>query len=272
MTTSFDAVLTGLPRRATPTARGWVDRLTTRAHLRTAGDARTAQPRRVTRAMTTLSRLGAGIITTVLAAVLAGAPAADAATNTVSPGDLLDYVSPTTGTQHCTIGDVYRGKDRHTYAVTAGHCRSTADGYARDQRSGLTGSFVRAIAEPPRSGGADYGLIDFGSRSWPGYVIGDTPTTDDHPQPQVGESMCRMGVSSGQQCGQIVATHGDEQYLTAGMPESMPGDSGGPVWIHNNDGRAHIIGIWLGEKITATKTVYGRFASLATGLRLLDAD
>src|SRR5258708_639922 len=189
-------------------------------------------------------------VLSLAAAVLAGVPAADAATNTVSPGARAASVAPPAGTQYCTIGCVYPGHDLHTYAVTAGHCRSTAGGYARDQRSGLTGSFVRAIAESPRSGGADYGLIDFGGRSRSGYFIGDTPTTDDHPPPQIGQSICRIGVSSGQHCGSVVAYHGYDQFLTAGMPDSMPGDSGGPVWIENNDGRAQIIGIWLGEKIT----------------------
>src|SRR5258708_24179617 len=104
-------------------------------------------------------------VLSLAAAVLAGVPAADAATNTVSPGDRVDYVSPTAGTQYCTIGCVYPGHDLHTYAVTAGHCRSTAGGYARDHRSGLTRSFVRAIPESPRSRRTDYGLIDFGGRS-----------------------------------------------------------------------------------------------------------
>jgi V8-like Glu-specific endopeptidase len=53
------------------------------------------------------------------------------------------------------------------------------------------------------------------------------------------------------------------------MPTSIPGDSGGPVWIRNADGYAHIIGIWLGEKTTAAAVQYGRFASLTEGLQLL---
>jgi hypothetical protein len=164
---------------------------------------------------------------------------------------------------------VYTAPDLHTYAITAGHCRTTPAGYARDKRSGLTGGFIRAIVDPPISGGADYGLIDFGIRSLPLSFIGDTPTADDHPQPRIGQLVCHTGVSSGQHCGHIVATHGDDQYLTAGMPASIPGDSGGPVWIRNADGYAHIIGIWLGEKTTATGTEYGRLANLAEGLQIL---
>jgi hypothetical protein len=103
--------------------------------------------------MTTLSRLGVGIITAVLTvAALAIAPPVAAATITVSPGDRVDYVSPTDGTRFCTIGYVYTATDLHTYAITAGHCRSSAAGYARDTRSGLTGDFIRATVDPPRSG------------------------------------------------------------------------------------------------------------------------
>lgn len=81
--------------------------------------------------------------------------------------------------------------------------------------------------------------------------------------------MCHTGVSSGQHCGRIVAAHGDDQFLTQGMQASIPGDSGGPVWIRNADDYAHIIGIWLGEKTTAAGVQYGRFASLTEGLQLL---
>ncbi|MGO9651468.1 hypothetical protein [Mycobacterium sp.] len=53
------------------------------------------------------------------------------------------------------------------------------------------------------------------------------------------------------------------------MPVSIPGDSGGPVWTRSANGYAQIMGIWLGEKTAAAGEEYGRFASLATGLRML---
>jgi hypothetical protein len=101
--------------------------------------------------MTTSTRMRLGILTAVLtAAALATTPPASAATITVSPGDRVDYVSPTAGTQFCTIGYVYTAEtELHTYAITAGHCRTTPAGYARDKRSGLTGGFIRAIVDPP---------------------------------------------------------------------------------------------------------------------------
>jgi hypothetical protein len=222
--------------------------------------------------MHTTIRLAAGIITAVVAtAALAEPGASNAALNVISPGDQVDYVTANTNTQFCTIGYAYSGPGFHTYAVTAGHCRNSDSGYARDIRTGLTGHFVHTVVEPPRSGGPDYGLIDFGRDSVPSVFMGDTPYTDGHPQPQVGQSVCHTGVTSGQHCGQIAAAQGEDQYLTTGMPASLPGDSGGPVWTRTAHGFAQIIGIWLGQKTTAAGREYGRFASLATGLQLLSA-
>lgn len=227
--------------------------------------------------MPTLTRLATGITTALLAAAALAAPAAatpapsNAPLDRITPGDQVDYVTANADTQFCTIGYVYSGPDFHTYAVTAGHCRNSASGYARDTRTGLTGDFVRSVVDPPRSGGPDYGLIDFGRNPVPSVFMGVTPYTVDHPQPQVGQSICHIGVTSGEHCGQIAAAQGQDQYLTTGMPASLPGDSGGPVWTRADHGFVQIIGIWLGEKTTAAGQEYGRFASLATGLQVLAA-
>ncbi|KAA1243790.1 serine protease [Mycobacterium simiae] len=207
------------------------------------------------------------------AAALAAAPPATADAGTVSPGDRVDYVNPDGSAQFCTIGHVYTGPDLHTYAVTAGHCRTTAGGYARDTTTGVSGAFIRAVTVPPRTGGPDYGLIDFGLASLPVSFIGELPAIPDRREPRPGQRVCFTGVSSGRHCGgQIVAVHGSDQYLTTGLPAGVPGDSGGPVWIQEDRGRAaRIIGIWLGQKITGGGAEYGRFASLAEGLRLLGA-
>ncbi|WP_336603326.1 hypothetical protein, partial [Mycobacterium avium] len=218
----------------------------------------------------------AGLLSAATVA-LAGSPSSHAALTVVSPGEEVDYINPRGRSQFCTIGFVYTGADMHTYAVTAGHCRTDpAAGHARDKHNGLTGHFVRTVFEPPRSGGGDYALIDFTTNSLASAFIegtrgSHTLFTDDHPEPQIGETVCRFGVSSGQHCGQVAAAHGDDQYLTAGMPPSIPGDSGGPVWTPTAQGNAQIIGIWLGEKTTAAGQEYGRFASLSSGLRALQA-
>lgn len=215
----------------------------------------------------------AGLLTTAVVA-LVGSPSSHAALTVISPGEEVDYINPGGRNQFCTIGYVYTGDDMHTYAITAGHCRADqAAGYARDKRNGLTGDFVRSVFEPPRTGGGDYALIDFHTNSLASPFIVDQrmPFMDGHPEPQIGETVCRLGVSSGQQCGQIAASQGQDQYLTTGMPPSIPGDSGGPVWTPTAHGFPQIIGIWLGEKTTAAGQEYGRFASLSSGLRALNA-
>ncbi|HUO37742.1 MAG TPA: serine protease, partial [Mycobacterium sp.] len=160
----------------------------------------------------------ASLLTTA-ALALAGSPCSHAALTVVSPGEEVDDINAAGRNQFCTIGYVYTGADMHTYAITAGHCRADpASGYARDKNNGLTGDFVRTVFAPPRSGGADYALIDFSSNSLASAFIVDhrMPFMDGHPAPQIGENVCRMGVSSGQQCGQIAAGQGEDQYLTTG--------------------------------------------------------
>ena len=203
------------------------------------------------------------------ALALAGAPRAAAAPNLIGAGDRLDYINPGGPGQFCTIGYAYTGPDRHTYAVTAGHCRNSTIGYARDTRTQTTGQFVRSVVEPRHNGGADYGLVDFGNKALPSAFIDGTPIGVGHPQPRVGQRVCHLGVSSGRHCGTISGVQGVDQYLTSGMPASIDGDSGGPVWTTAN-GYAQIIGIWLGEKDTRAGQHYGRFASLASGLDALD--
>lgn len=62
--------------------------------------------------MNAKTRLGLGLITAALtASALTSTAPASAATITVSPGDRVDYVSRSAGTQFCTIGYVYTAPD-----------------------------------------------------------------------------------------------------------------------------------------------------------------
>ena len=78
--------------------------------------------------MNVLTRLGLGIVAALTAATLTSTAPASAATITVSPGDRVDYVSPSAGTQFCTIGYVYtapdllKGSIRNAAARAAEHC------------------------------------------------------------------------------------------------------------------------------------------------------
>lgn len=194
---------------------------------------------------------------------------AQAIAPSISPGDRIDYVTDDGPASFCTTGYVYTGTDGHAYAITAGHCQTDEPGHVVQETSGLTGQFVNTVVAPPRSGGPDYGLIDFGS-----HVVSrsdfNTANGGTAPLVHVGDTVCHLGVSSGQHCGTVAYRYGDDQFMTTGMPASVPGDSGGPVWITDDTGHAHIVGIWLGEKSSAdSDRRYGRFASLTAALDTL---
>jgi len=113
------------------------------------------------------------------AALIAQRAPAAAALITVSPGDRID--TPTV----CTIAYTYTGANEHTYAITAGHCANGKP--VSDRSSGATGIFVASVVDPPRSGGADYGLVDFGPHTFALGFIGNRPVAaNDHPQPRAG--------------------------------------------------------------------------------------
>ena len=207
-----------------------------------------------------------------VASMLVATPEAHATVTSIGPGDRIDYVTDDGSASFCTTGYVYTGTNGHAYAITAGHCQTGDSGHVVEETTGATGRFIETVVAPARSGGPDYGLIDFGPRvaSRPGSgAIGFAPDSRP-PAVDVGQEVCHLGVSSGTHCGTVAYSYGDDQFMTAGMPASVPGDSGGPVWVTNGDGQAHIVGIWLGEKSSADSSRrYGRFASLRAALDML---
>jgi hypothetical protein len=205
-----------------------------------------------------ISTAAAGLAIAALAAAVAPAPTVAAATNTVSPGDRIDTVEG-----FCTIGYTYNGTDGHAYAITAGHCATRTGQRVTDSDTGADGAIVRAVVDADGSGGADYGLIDFGKRTLALPFIGNYPLATGRRGAQPGQPICHTGASSGQQCGHVADSYGPDQYLTTDdMPRSIPGDSGGPVWTLRDDGSAEVIGIWLGGRRTFGGHDAGRFAVL----------
>ncbi len=214
----------------------------------------------------------------IAAAVLAAAcvlgvtPEAHAAAASIGPGDRIDYVTDDGSASFCTTGYVYTGTNGHAYAITAGHCQTDEPGRVVQETSGATGRFVNTVVASPRSGGPDYGLIDFGPRvtTRSGANVVTFAAGGPTPLIEIGQTVCHLGVSSGTHCGTVAYSYGDDQFMTTGMPASVPGDSGGPVWVTDDEGQAHILGIWLGEKTSADSSRrYGRFASLRAALDIL---
>ena len=219
-----------------------------------------------------MTAAGKCITVTVASVAAITAPAAQAAPPSISPGDRIDYMTDEGSASFCTVGYVYTGSDGHAYAITAGHCQTDDPGHFVDGRATVTGRFVASLVAPPRSGSPDYGLIDFGPDVTSRPVIGDeiAVAAAEPPAVELGQTVCRLGVSSGEHCGTVAYRYGDEQLMTTDMPASVPGDSGGPVWLVADNGQAHIVGIWLGDKAApASGHRYGRFARLSAALDTL---
>lgn len=189
----------------------------------------------------------------------------EATTGSVSPGDDITHLE-LTGSERCTLGYTFTAAT--TYGVTAGHCNAAPGHYVLDRSTGATGRFIVSVHDTV-VGGADYGLIDFGAtRSVP--IIKGVPVTGvGAPDPE-GDPVCHTGIATGVACGHLVGELIGRQYLTTGMPRSIPGDSGGPVWQLSSGVGATVVGIWLGERDTDDGAGHhGRFIGLIDVLTAL---
>lgn len=198
-----------------------------------------------------------------LAAVAIGGPAvAHARSATISPGDEIDTMQAQGGTR-CTLGYTFTDPGTNiNYGITAGHCNKGHGDNVIDRTTGAAGHFILTVATAGDNLQDDYGLIDFGSnhsvRTMYGMPVSGISTPDPHA------AVCHDGIRTGIACGSLDGCLIAGQYLTTGMAQSIPGDSGGPVWqlAHDDAGTASVIGIWLGEHIEPNGAHYGRFISL----------
>ncbi len=195
------------------------------------------------------------------ALAVGGAAAAYARGATISPGDEIDTVQAHGGTR-CTLGYTFADPGTNiNYGITAGHCNKGSD-YVLDRTTGAIGHFILTVATPDDSLQDDYGLVDFGANRSVRTMYGMPVSGISIPNPH--NAVCHDGIRTGIACGSLDSRLIASQYLTTGMAQSIPGDSGGPVWqlARDNAVTASIIGIWLGEHIEANGTHYGRFISL----------
>ncbi|KMO69841.1 S1 family peptidase [Mycolicibacterium chlorophenolicum] len=197
--------------------------------------------------------------TAAATAVLAGTPTAGAERlHTVSPGDDI-VTTAADGDQQCTLGYTFTNPAGRTYGITAGHCNSHRSSSVTDRTTGAIGHFVLTVGNPDEPLDDDYGLIDFGaSRSVP--VMYGMPVTGISA-PTSTTTVCHDGIRTAVACGALHDRLVGTQFTTSGMPRSIPGDSGGPVWQPSRTG-ATVIGIWLGEHIEPDGPRYGRFTGL----------
>ena len=212
------------------------------------------------RATASAPRLTSALVALALTVMaLASAPVAAALTS-ISPGDELDGVGAR-GTARCTLG--YAFTDPATgvsYAITAGHCNAGHSSYVLDRTTGALGHFALTVASPEDPLADDYGLIDFGSNHSQRVMYGMPIGGISAPDPR--NAVCHDGIRTGVVCGSFGGRLVGRQYLTTGMAQSIPGDSGGPVWQLSADNTATVIGIWLGEHFDGNGSRYGRFIGL----------
>ena len=208
-----------------------------------------------------LAQLLRGAATAALAAgiTLTVAPAAQAATRSVSPGDEIDVKYGHSGSR-CTLGYTFTDPASHTtYGITAGHCNDGHHSPVTDRTTGAAGRFLYSEGSPAQPLNADFGIIDFGANRAIRLMYRQPVGTIAAINPAL--PVCHDGIRTGIACGQYAGRLIAEQCLTTGMPASIPGDSGGPVWQPGRDGSATIVGIWLGQHIDKDGE-FGRFTSL----------
>jgi hypothetical protein len=147
----------------------------------------------------------------------------------------------------CTLGFVDTAART---AFTAGHCRGS--GPVNDKDGNVIGAQAMYRDNTPDGStvATDHMISDW-------EAIGLAPdvqvnnilpggrilVSDPGIVPQPGLSICHFGVITGESCGTVEAVNNGWFTMANGIV-SQKGDSGGPVYVVTNDGRAAIIGMF----------------------------
>ena len=199
--------------------------------------------RRCLRALVLALALVASIATLNFAHVL-GSPQALASPGTpVYPG-----MEVRQGTTVCTLGFV----DLSTRTVfTAGHCRG-AGGSVTDRDGNVIGEPTVFRDNTPNGAtvSTDHLISDWEAIALSPDVSvnnvlpgGKVLTYDPAIVPQQGQRVCHFGVVTGESCGTVEAVNNGWFTMANGVV-SQKGDSGGPVYVLTDDGRAAIVGMF----------------------------
>jgi hypothetical protein len=151
------------------------------------------------------------------------------------------------GTNVCTLGYV---EPTLRIAVTAGHCR--ASGNVTDRDGNPIGSLAMFRDNTPNGSTVstndtinDYEGITLGTDVVPNNVLpGGRPLVSDPGMTNhQGQSVCHFGISTGETCGTVEAVNNGWFTMSHGVL-SQKGDSGGPVYVQADDGRAVLVGVF----------------------------
>jgi hypothetical protein len=147
----------------------------------------------------------------------------------------------------CTLGFV----DIQTRTVfTAGHCR--ASGAVADRDGNVIGHQALFRDNTPNGTTvttdhliADWETIQLAPEVAVNDILpgGRALVVDPTVLPQQGQQVCHFGVVTGESCGTVDAVNNGWFTMANGVV-SQKGDSGGPVYVLTDDGRAVIVGMF----------------------------
>lgn len=150
-------------------------------------------------------------------------------------------------TNRCTLGFV----DVATRtAYTAGHCR--ASGAVSDKDGNVFGRQTTFRDDTPNGAvvATDHMISDWEVIALaPDVQVNDilpggrTLAFDPAVVPREGQPVCHFGVVTGESCGTVEAVNNGWFTMANGVV-SQRGDSGGPVYVLTDDGRAVIVGLF----------------------------
>jgi hypothetical protein len=187
--------------------------------------------------LATAAMLAVGVAQVAVPSLATAAPGA-----LVFPG--MEIRSDTT---RCTLGFVDVAMRT---AYTAGHCRG--NGTVGDKDGNVIGheSAYRDNTPNGATVSTDHLISDWEAISiapdaqvnslLPG---GRALSFDPTVVPQQGQKVCHFGVVTGESCGTVEAVNNGWFTMANGVV-SQKGDSGGPVYVLTDDGRAVIVGMF----------------------------
>jgi hypothetical protein len=150
-------------------------------------------------------------------------------------------------TNRCTLGFVDL---RSRTAYSAGHCHGS--GPVTDKAGNVIGQQVTFQDNTPNGAtiATDHVITDWETIALlPEVSVNDVLPSgrsliaDPAVVPVAGQRICHFGVVTGESCGTVDSVNNGWFTMTNGVV-SQRGDSGGPVYVQTDDGRAAIVGMF----------------------------
>ncbi|WP_407685859.1 S1 family peptidase [Mycobacterium sp. HUMS_1102779] len=163
-------------------------------------------------------------------------------------GIYVDYADGSGG-MGCTAGFLVRTRSGRAAVLTAGHCNRPGEPSAVTMNLGGTlpytrlGTFSRTVSEGDHAGAHDMGLIMIDGDKVPrsSAIAASLPVSGVTTKLRIGQRLCKFGMTTDiTECGQVLDVTDSTVTFSA---SGLCGDSGGPVYLVQNDGTATAVGI-----------------------------